>query len=47
MEHVRAWAVEHNLEFLILWPSGRAVPFYSRAGYHPIERALELRLDED
>ena len=47
MEQVRAWSVEHNLEFLILWPSGRAVPFYERAGYHPIERALEYRLDED
>jgi GNAT superfamily N-acetyltransferase len=47
MEHLHAWAVEHNLESLILWPSGRAVPFYARAGYHPIERALELRLHED
>jgi GNAT superfamily N-acetyltransferase len=47
MEHVRAWAVEHNLESLILWPSNRAEPFYARAGYHPIERALEYRLDED
>ena len=47
MEHLHAWAVEHNLEFLILWPSSRAVPFYARAGYHPIERALELHLRED
>jgi GNAT superfamily N-acetyltransferase len=47
MEQVRAWAVERNLESLILWPSTLAGPFYARAGYHPIERALELRLLDD
>jgi GNAT superfamily N-acetyltransferase len=47
MEHVRAWGLEHRLEMLILWPSSRAVPFYTRAGYHPVEEALELHLLDD
>jgi GNAT superfamily N-acetyltransferase len=44
MQHLRAWAVESKLESLILWPSTRAEPFYARAGYQPVERALEIRL---
>jgi GNAT superfamily N-acetyltransferase len=47
MEHLRSWADEHGLESLILWPSSRAEPFYARAGYRPVERALELHLRED
>jgi len=47
MEHLQAWALERSLEFLILWPSKRAVPFYIRAGYHPAERVMERRLQED
>jgi GNAT superfamily N-acetyltransferase len=47
MEHLQAWALERGLEFLILWPSKRAVPFYNRAGYQPAGRILELRLLED
>jgi len=47
MEQLQAWACGHSLEFLILWPSKRAVPFYARAGFHPAERILERRLQDD
>jgi GNAT superfamily N-acetyltransferase len=47
MEHLRTWALEHRLEMLILWPSSRAVTFYARAGYQPIEEALEIHLLDD
>jgi len=47
MEHLQAWADEHDLEFLILWPTERAVPFYGRAGFHPAKRILEYRLLDD
>ncbi len=33
MRSVQAWAREEQLEFLLLWPSKRAVPFYLRAGF--------------
>ena len=47
MEHLKAWAIDHNLEFLMLWPTDRAMPFYTRAGFHPAERVLECRFPED
>ena len=28
-----------ELEFLIVWPSERAVPFYQRAGFRPVDQA--------
>lgn len=40
---VREWAAARGLEFLLLWPSERSVPFYERAGFHPAE-TLELEL---
>jgi GNAT superfamily N-acetyltransferase len=47
MEYLRAWALVHRLEFLILWPSSRAAPFYARAGYLPVVEALEVQLLDD
>jgi GNAT superfamily N-acetyltransferase len=40
MEHVQAWAREADLEFLLLWPSERAVPFYQRTGFALEQDAL-------
>ena len=47
MEYLQAWALERGLEFLILWPTKQAVPFYARAGFHPAERILEYRILDD
>ena len=33
IHQVQAWAQAQHLEFLILWPSERAIPFYGRAGF--------------
>jgi GNAT superfamily N-acetyltransferase len=43
LRHVQAWAHEHDLEFLVLWPGQRSVPFYARAGFHPGE-AIEFEV---
>ncbi|HLY35376.1 MAG TPA: GNAT family N-acetyltransferase [Candidatus Limnocylindria bacterium] len=37
-------AQREGLEMLLLWPSDRAVPFYRRLGFEPVD-ALELPLD--
>ena len=46
MEHVKWWADENKLEFLILWPSKRAVPFYEREGFVQNNEVMELTLEE-
>ena len=33
MEHVKRWAAELDLEFLLLWPSESSIPFWNRAGF--------------
>jgi GNAT superfamily N-acetyltransferase len=38
-------AREHQLEFLIVWPSEESVPFYQRLGFSPSDEALELHWD--
>jgi GNAT superfamily N-acetyltransferase len=43
LRHVQAWARIQDLEFLVLWPSQRSVPFYARAGFHPGE-AIEFEV---
>jgi GNAT superfamily N-acetyltransferase len=40
MARVQQWAREEDLEFLLLWPSERAVPFYQRAGFEHEQNAL-------
>lgn len=38
-------AREQRLEFLIVWPSERSVPYYARVGFAPSGEAMELPLD--
>jgi GNAT superfamily N-acetyltransferase len=35
------WSKEHDIEFLIVWPSSNSVDFYSRNGFSPCETAME------
>lgn len=46
MKHVKQWASENKLEFLILWPSKRAVPFYEREGFSKNDAVMEFILEE-
>jgi GNAT superfamily N-acetyltransferase len=45
MKHVKQWASENKLEYLVLWPSRRAVPFYEREGFTQKNEAMELQLE--
>jgi GNAT superfamily N-acetyltransferase len=45
LRRVIAWAEAEGLEFLVQWPSERAIPFYERAGFVRSPDALELHLD--
>lgn len=40
LQAVQAWAIDRGLEFLIVWPSERAVPFYERSGFERPEDLL-------
>jgi GNAT superfamily N-acetyltransferase len=42
--HVIAWADEQELENLVVWPSERSIPFYTRAGFRGGSEALELEV---
>ena len=42
---IRSWAAEEGLELLLVSPSSRSVPFYSRAGFGPAGEWLQLSLD--
>ncbi|MCK9487110.1 MAG: GNAT family N-acetyltransferase [Dehalococcoidia bacterium] len=44
VEWVKAWALGADLEFLILWPSEDSREFYARAGFGPVEWAVDLEL---
>lgn len=33
MEHVKSWANETDLEFLVFWPSRPSMPFWRRLGF--------------
>lgn len=46
MGQVKQWALENKLEFLVLWPSKRAVPFYEREGFTQNNEIMELLLEE-
>ena len=47
MNHVIAWAKARQLEFLILWPSERSIPYYQRAGFEHPREMLELILNDE
>jgi GNAT superfamily N-acetyltransferase len=46
MRHVKRWAQEQNVPFIIVSPSERSVPFYRRAGFTFETEFMELFLDE-
>ena len=33
LAEVRRWALQENLELLVVWPSARSYPFYLRSGF--------------
>ena len=47
MEHVLAWAKAQELEFVILWPSERSVPYYERLGFERPDDVLLLTLEDE
>lgn len=44
LEAIKAWAIEQNLELLVVWPSEMAYPFYERAGFERHPDPVVLRL---
>lgn len=44
LDHVKAWAAERDLELLVVSPSERSAPFYTRAGFGPDDEFLVLHL---
>lgn len=47
MEQVKQWAVNCDLEILIVWPSSEAIQFYERAGFKGENDIMELVIRED
>jgi GNAT superfamily N-acetyltransferase len=45
LDFVTQWAKDENLEFLVVWPSDRAYPFYERKGFRRQADPLVLKLD--
>jgi GNAT superfamily N-acetyltransferase len=44
LAEVKAWAHDSDLELIVVWPSERSVPWYTRAGYSPSVELLELEI---
>jgi hypothetical protein len=44
-ETLWAEAFELRMDTLIVWPSGRSVPLYQRAGYREPDEVLELSVE--
>ena len=38
---MEAWSKENDVEFLIVWPSEKSVPFYTANGFARCEEAME------
>jgi GNAT superfamily N-acetyltransferase len=47
MKRVEEWAQQQDFEFLLLWPSQRAIPFYERNGFSRSTQVMEYHLQED
>lgn len=47
LERVKAWAIQEDLELLIVWPSEASVAFYQRAGFTSQNDILECLLRSD
>jgi GNAT superfamily N-acetyltransferase len=45
LERIEGWGREKQLEFIMVWPSDEAVPFYARNGYKHCTEPMELTLD--
>lgn len=41
IRHAQAWAKEHDLEFLIVWPAEGREAFYQRQGFRAADEAME------
>ena len=44
MTRVKEWAVKHDLELLLVWPSDDSRSFYERAGFTPADGVAQLTL---
>jgi ribosomal protein S18 acetylase RimI-like enzyme len=47
LRRVKSWAREHDLEFLITWPSEQGAALYERAGFVKENEALQCPLRPD
>ncbi|TMV46594.1 GNAT family N-acetyltransferase [Paenibacillus mesophilus] len=45
LKQIRQWGRDKKLEFIIVWPSEEAVPFYSNNDYKHCTEPMELALD--
>ncbi|GAA3405208.1 GNAT family N-acetyltransferase [Paenibacillus hodogayensis] len=45
LREIKQWGEERQLEFIIVWPSDEAVPFYARNGYKHCTEPMELSLE--
>lgn len=45
LKAIREWVTENKFEFIIVWPSDEAVPFYLRNGYKHCTEPMELFLE--
>ena len=41
IDHVKQWAVENDLEILIVWPSTKSAKFYQRKGFNNDNDVME------
>lgn len=45
LRRIKQWGSERKLEFIIVWPSDEAIPFYAKNGYKHCIEPMELTLD--
>lgn len=46
LNRIEEWGREKKYEFIIVWPSDDAVPFYARNGYKHCTEPMELKLGD-
>ena len=44
LRHVQAWAVAHDLELVVVWPSEKSRSLYERAGFRASREIMEMIL---
>lgn len=47
LRRIEEWGGEKQLEFIMVWPSEEAVPFYSRNGYKHCTEPMELQVNKE